>query len=151
MRRQTGAGQPAFLYLFDHGYPAADEADLHAFHASEIPYVFGTIRGTPPQWPVVPDTPTEQRLSDAMMAYWGSFARDGVPTAPGQPDWPAYGRTRNYMAFEEGPVVRERLMPGMFELHEAVVCRRRAAGSTPWNFNFGVISPPLPPASPACP
>ena len=150
VRRQTGAGQPAFLYLFDHGYPAADEADLHAFHASEIPYVFGTIRGTPPQWPVVPDTPTEQRLSDAMMAYWGSFARDGVPTAPGQPDWPAYGRTRNYMAFEEGPVVRERLMPGMFELHEAVVCRRRAAGSTPWNFNFGVISPPLPPASPAC-
>ena len=30
---------------------AADEADLHAFHAVEIPYVFGTGDRTPPRWP----------------------------------------------------------------------------------------------------
>jgi para-nitrobenzyl esterase len=150
-RRQTRIGQPAFLYYFDHGYPAADAADLHAFHASELPYVFGTADRTPPRWPSIPDTPVERELSAAMMAYWGSFARDGAPTAPGQPDWPAYGSTQSYMAFEQGPVVRERLMPGMYELHEAVVCRRRVAGGLPWTFNFGVISPPLPPSTPACP
>ncbi|MCS6622553.1 carboxylesterase family protein [Roseibacterium beibuensis] len=149
-RRQTALGQPAFLYLFDHGYPAADEADLHAFHAAEIPYVFGNLDRTPPRWPAIPETPLEQGLSDAMMGYWASFARDGVPTAPGQPDWPAYGQPRAYMAFEEGPMVRERLMPGMFELRETEVCRRRVAGGTPWNWAVGIVAAPLPPAAPAC-
>ncbi|MFA4892534.1 carboxylesterase/lipase family protein [Brevundimonas sp.] len=150
-RRQTALGQPAFLYFFNHGYPAADEADLHAFHASEIPYVFGTADRVPPRWPAVPDTPLEHQLSDAMMAYWASFARDGVPSAPGQPDWPAYDRDRAYMAFEEAPVVRERIMPGMFELREAEVCRRRVTGGTPWTWAVGVVAAPLPAAAPACP
>ena len=38
------AGEPASLlsmYFFDHGYPAEDEAGLHGFHASELPFVFG--------------------------------------------------------------------------------------------------------------
>lgn len=151
VRRQTALGQPAFLYFFDHGYPAADEADLHAFHAAEIPYVFGTADRAPPRWPAVPDTPVERDLSAAMMAYWGSFARDGVPAAPGQPDWPAYGQARAYMAFEEGPVARGRLMPGMFEIRETEVCRRRAAGDTPWNWAVGVVAAPLPPATSSCP
>ncbi|MFN3668571.1 MAG: carboxylesterase/lipase family protein [Brevundimonas sp.] len=149
-RRQTALGQPAFLYFFDHGYPAADEADLHAFHASEIPYVFGTFDRLPPRWPAIPDSPVEHGLSDAMMAWWGGFARDGRPVAPGQPDWPAYGRARAYMAFEAAPVVRERIMPGMYELRETEVCRRRVAGGTPWNWAVGVVAAPLPPAAPAC-
>lgn len=150
-RRQTALGQPAFVYLFDHGYPAADEADLHAFHAAEIPYVFGGLDRTPPRWPAIPDTAAERRLSDAMMAYWASFARDGVPVAPDQPAWPAWGQVRPYMAFEEGPVAREGLMPGMFELREAEVCRRRVAGGTPWNWAVGVAAAPVPPRASACP
>jgi para-nitrobenzyl esterase len=42
VRKQTALRQPSFLYFFDHGYPAADTAGLHGFHASELPYVFGT-------------------------------------------------------------------------------------------------------------
>jgi para-nitrobenzyl esterase len=151
VRRQARTGQPGFLYFFDHGYPAMEEANLHAFHAAEIPYVFGNQDRTPPRWPAIPDTRAEHRFSDAMMAYWANFARTGTPTAPNQPDWPAYGDQQSYMAFEDAPVVRERLMPGMFETHETVVCRRRVAGGVPWNWNFGVLSPPLPPETPACP
>lgn len=151
MRRQGRTGQPGYLYFFDHGYPAMDEANLHAFHASEIPYVFGAADRTPPRWPAIPDTEEERALSDAMMAYWAGFARSGAPTAPGQPDWPAYGEARAYMAFADTPGPAENLMPGMFDLHEAVVCRRRAAGGIPWNWNFGVLSPALPPRTPACP
>ena len=151
VRRQTALGQPAFLYFFDHGYPAADEADLHAFHAAEIPYVFGTADRAPPRWPAIPDAPVEHALSDAMMAYWAAFARSGVPAAPDQPAWPAYGQGRVYMAFEDGPVVRERIMPGMFELREAEVCRRRVAGGAPWNWGVGGGAAPLPPAVSACP
>ncbi len=150
-RAQTALGQPAWLYLFDHGYPAADEAGLHAFHAAEIPYVFGAFDKLPPRWPAMPDTPEEQGLSEAIMAYWATFATSGAPAAPDQPEWPAYGQARAYMAFEDRPVARERVMPGMFELRETEVCRRRVAGGTPWTWAVGVAAAPVPPAAAPCP
>jgi para-nitrobenzyl esterase len=36
------------------------------------------------------------------------------------------------------------LFPGMFELNENVVCRRRVSGDLPWHWNVGLISPPIP-------
>jgi para-nitrobenzyl esterase len=140
---QTAIGQRGYLYLFDHGYPAADDNGLHAFHASELPYVFGTAGQTPPYWPKVPDTLAERRLSDAMMSYWVSFATTGDPVAKGQPAWQPYGKDANYMAFAQAPTPGRKLFPGMFALHEAAVCRRRAAGDQPWNWNTGVFSPVL--------
>jgi para-nitrobenzyl esterase len=148
--KQTAAGAPSFLYYFDHGYPAADSIGLHAFHASEIPYVFGTAGKTPPRWPAIPATPAESQLSDAMASYWATFARDGVPSAPGQPRWPAYGTERAYMDFEDTPRPATHLLPGMYELNEQVVCRRRAKGGIPWNWNVGITSPPLPAEGAQC-
>src|SRR5690606_21284913 len=75
VRKQTGLGQPSFLYFFNHGYPAADEAGLHSFHAAELPYVFGTARLLSKNWPAVPATPAEDALSGAMLGYWVAFAR----------------------------------------------------------------------------
>jgi para-nitrobenzyl esterase len=148
--KQTALGAPSFLYVFDHGYPAADAAGLHGFHASEIPYVFGTADRTPPAWPKIPATAEEIGLSDAMVGYWTAFARDGVPSAAGQPQWRPYGEARAYMAFADAPQPGEHLLPGMYELNEQVVCRRRAKGGIPWNWNFGVIAPPLPARDPRC-
>jgi para-nitrobenzyl esterase len=148
--KQTALGVPSFLYLFDHGYPAADERGLHAFHASELPYVFGTADRVPVNWPKLPDTESERAFGGAMLGYWASFARSGVPTAAGQPAWPAYGPERAYMAFDDRPRPKTRLMPGMYELNERVVCRRRAAGGIPWHWNVGLASPPLPPEAPPC-
>ena len=148
--KQSAIGQPAYLYLWDHGYPAADDAGLHAFHASEIPYVFGTAGRTPPAWPKIPATPEEKRYSEAMTGYWASFVRNGSPTAAGQPKWPPFASGKAFMHFADTPQPGANPLPGMYELHEEVVCRRRAQGNTPWNWNFGIVSPPLPPASPAC-
>ena len=148
--KQTAVGAPAFLYYFDHGYPAADEAGLRAFHAAEIPFVFGAISRLPPRWPAIPQAPAEEQLSAAMTSYWATFARDGVPTASGQAEWRPYGSERDYMAFEDAPRARTHLLAGMYELHEEVVCRRRAAGGIAWNWNVGVIAPPLPAAVAQC-
>jgi para-nitrobenzyl esterase len=150
VRKQTELGQSGFLYLFDHGYPAAQKAGLHAFHASELPYVFGTAARTPPLWPKVPSTPAETTLSDAMLDYWSSFIRSTEPGASGQPSWPAYGSTRAYMTFAGEPKAAAHLMPGMFELNETVVCRRRASGAQSWNWNVGILSPQLPPPVEQC-
>ena len=150
VRKQTALGQPAFLYFFDHGYPAADTAGLHGFHASELPYVFGTFDATPPLWPKVPETAQERGLSDAMIGYWTSFARTGRPRAANEPDWPVFGSTGSYMAFEETPQPADHLLPGMYEFNEEVVCRRRASGDIAWNWNVGLYSPKLPAQQAQC-
>ncbi len=148
--KQAATGVASYLYFFDHGYPAAEDLGLHAFHAGEIPYVFGTEDRTPPQWPKVANTPGERALSDAMAEYWANFARSGAPRATGQPIWQPYRDARAFMAFTDAPKPGTHLLPGMFELNEQVVCRRRAQGDTAWNWNIGIVSPPLPAETPAC-
>jgi para-nitrobenzyl esterase len=150
VRKQKALGLPSYLYLFDHGYPSADGAGLHGFHASELPYVFGTLDGTPPLWPKVPATSQETALSDAMIGYWTSFARTGRPQAEHEPDWPVFGSTGAYMAFEETPQPADHLLPGMYEFNEEVVCRRRAVGDIAWNWNVGLYSPKNPTQQPQC-
>ena len=147
--KQTAIGQPAYVYFFDHGYPAMDSAGLHGFHASELPYVFGTMDRLSPNWPKPPRTPEEKALSDAMIGYWTSFARTGEPRAAGAPDWRPYGAGGDYMDFKAKPAMSKALLPGMYAFVEQVVQRRRAAGTQPWNWNVGLYAPPLPPRAPS--
>jgi len=93
-RKQAAIGAPAYLYLFDHGYPAMDKAGLHAFHASEIPFMFGTI------W----EPPTTGRTSRApgnsarCPTRWSATGpRSRAPACPRQkasPTGPRSARTR---------------------------------------------------------
>jgi para-nitrobenzyl esterase len=144
VRKQAEISQASYLYLWDHGYSAADSAGLHAFHASELPFVFGTFDGVGPLWPKVPDAPHERAMSEALADYWTSFAKTGVPTASNAPDWPRYARDRAYMHFTETPQPAAGVYPGMYELLEEVMCRRRDAGTLAWNWNAGLASPPMP-------
>ncbi|HZG32319.1 MAG TPA: carboxylesterase family protein, partial [Sphingopyxis sp.] len=61
-----------------------------------------------------------------------------------------YADGRGYLHFAGAPRAGRNLFPGAAALHEAVVCRRRAAGDIPWNWNVGVASPPLPPKAEGC-
>ena len=147
---QAALGQGAYYYYFDHGYPATQQWNLHAFHAAELPYVFDTAERTPPLWPKIPNTLAERRMIAAMGDYWASFAATGKPRAKDQPDWPDYADRRGFLHFADGPKAGHNLFPGMAALHEAVVCRRRAAGDIPWTWNVGIASPPLPPKVEGC-
>ena len=150
VRKQTALGVDAYLYLWDHGYAAADEAGLHAFHASELPYVFDTFDGTPPLWPKNPDAAEDHALAAALGDYWISFARTGRPRARSAPDWPAYSADKAYMRFADAPIADRDLMPGMYELNETVMCRRRANGMMPWGWAVGVAAPKMPAAAVGC-
>jgi para-nitrobenzyl esterase len=141
--KQAALGLSAYLYLFDHAYPNAEAAGLHGFHASELPFVFGTLQQTPPHWPKIPGTPEEAALSEAMLDYWSSFARSGRPQAAHAPDWPAYADAKGYMDFTDAPHPAARLFSGMYALHEEAVARRSKADLA-WNWNVGVLSPRLP-------
>jgi para-nitrobenzyl esterase len=142
IRKQSAADLPAYLYLFDHCYPAAKRRDLCSFHASELPFVFGQTGphgALPPNWPR-PESAGDQRLSQAMIAYWASFARTGTPTAPGAPPWRPYADGESYMHFAATPQAAQHLFPGMFALQEQVVAQRRAANQQ-WFLNVGVSAP----------
>jgi para-nitrobenzyl esterase len=151
VRDEAKAGMPSYFYFFDHGYPSAEALGFHAFHGSELTYVFGHVGKDavlPPNWPL-PEGPKEDALSEAMMGYWTSFARTGVPKAKGQPDWPAFASNKSYMHFAENPEVATDLMPGMFRLNEEVMQRERRAGDQPWLGNAGVAAPTLSLGAPA--
>lgn len=151
VRDQAAIGEAAYLYHFDHTYPAASALDLKGFHAAEIPYAFGNIARTPPAWPAIPQTEEEQALSDAMLAYWVSFVRHNRPSAPDAPDWRPYDEGKSHMTFAGSVRPGNNLDPGMFALHETVMCRQRAEGSQLWSWNIGVKAPVIPSAGNGCP
>lgn len=138
---QGAAGAAAFVYYFDHSYPAASQAGLDGFHACELPYLFGTTGSTPPLWPAIPATEEEAALSRMMGDQWISFAQTGTPLAPQAPDWADHADSGAYMHFAHGAQRRFDLLPGMFALNDEVIGRRRAAGDVSWNWNVGVAAP----------
>ncbi|TNE63600.1 MAG: carboxylesterase family protein [Alphaproteobacteria bacterium] len=150
VRKQMAIGQPSYLYFFSHTYPAAVEAGLGAFHASEVPFVFGAIDRTPAHWPQIPGTAAERQFAGAMLDYWTSFSTDGKPRSVNGPDWNSFDRDRAYMLLGDMPKAGNALFPGMYELHEEVMCRRRATGAQSWNWRTGFIAPPLPGATADC-
>lgn len=150
VRKQAAIGQPSYLYYFDHDYPAAAAAQMTAFHASEVPFVFGALGDTPPNWPAIPQTAGQRRFSDAMLDYWTSFARNGKPTAATGPAWEAFKPGDTAMTLGDTPHLSPHFMSGMYALHEEVMCRRRQDGTQSWTWRTGSTAPILPKPVPSC-
>jgi para-nitrobenzyl esterase len=140
VREQAKAGQASYLYYFRHSTPAQRKRDLAAFHASELPYIFGQVGAAAklgPNWPRPPLTSEETQLSDAMMNYWTSFVRDGVPKAPNMPPWPRYtADERGYLDIDERPVAARDLHPGEFAFADKLIATRRQQGRS-WRLDIG--------------
>jgi para-nitrobenzyl esterase len=62
-----------------------------ASHASEIPFVFGTL--TAGQGSTV--TPGDQAVSRMAHSYWVNFARTGDPNGAGLPAWPRHDPSKD--------------------------------------------------------
>ncbi len=91
------AGARTWVYQVDFGSPT--EPERRAFHAIDIPLVFGTLDA--------PGSPTgsgadaraaSRTLQDAFVA----FARTGDPDAPALPHWPHYDLTRRATLIVDG-------------------------------------------------
>ncbi|ALC11164.1 carboxylesterase/lipase family protein [Sphingopyxis sp. 113P3] len=143
---QASHGAPSYLYYFDHSYPASDARGLGAFHAIEVPYVFGAAGRDVPlprNWPVPPIDSRERALSNAVIGYWTSFAKYGRPSVRDGPAWSPYGEAKVYMRFHGRAEAQAGLLSGPYALAEETTCRRRAAGQS-WIGAVGSAPPNLP-------
>jgi para-nitrobenzyl esterase len=86
---QPGAA-PVYFYNFNWETPVQG-GRFFATHAIDIPFVFDTLDKAPTMVGEV--TPEKQRLADQVSTLWASFAKTGVPSAPGMPQWLRYNST----------------------------------------------------------
>ena len=76
---------PAYLYWWDWQPSIKGSRKYGAFHAAEIPYVFGNLNTFD-----IDITPQDQAFSNLMMDVWTQFAKSSNPSIEGVIDWPAY-------------------------------------------------------------
>ncbi len=90
-RRMQAAGAPAFVYHFSYLPPSRRGIAVGADHGAELAYVFGNLPSAPIDFAgftIPAATPQDRAISDAMIAYWSTFAKTGDPGAAGGPRWP---------------------------------------------------------------
>jgi para-nitrobenzyl esterase len=102
-RELSQAGQPVFEYRFSYvATSMRTDWPAGAVHASEIPYVFDTVKARY----AAALTPDDEKAAQAIHAYWVQFAKTGTPDPPGLPAWPQYSvSTDKLMNFTaDGPL-----------------------------------------------
>lgn len=109
------SGHPTYQYQFNRGVPGHPE--IGATHASEVPYVFGTLDDQRPMRTNYEDA--DQAISKAMQDYWTNFAKTGDPNSSWLPAWPQYhADTRKYLEFtDNGPVAASDLRSAQCKIY----------------------------------
>jgi para-nitrobenzyl esterase len=77
-----------WMYYFT--FESRTDPKLLSHHALEIPFAFDNLDKTP--WTSA--EPESRALAARMSEAWIAFARDGDPSTPALPEWPAYDPTR---------------------------------------------------------
>ncbi len=79
------AGGKAFQYFFSHVPPSPKAAEVGAYHAAEILYVFNNLSAV--DWPF---TGVDRQLADDVSSAWVRFAATGVPSGGDISAWAPY-------------------------------------------------------------
>jgi para-nitrobenzyl esterase len=100
----SAQGQTAYEYRFSYVAESMRAQWKGAPHATEIPFVFDTVKAKYGK----DLTAKDEAIAQATNAYWAAFARSGNPNGAGRPDWPAYKAAKDILMdfTEAGPVAQ---------------------------------------------
>jgi para-nitrobenzyl esterase len=122
-RAVTASGKSAFLYQFSHVPPSPRAKEWGAYHASEISYVFGNLRGRGFAY-----TDADRQLSDRMSQYWVNFAATGDPNDKNLPTWKPYETTDEpYLDLGDSVQLRHHLLKPQLDALERAQQQRQTS------------------------
>lgn len=96
-KKAKQGGAPVYLYNF--GYKSdmkipGTEYEMGTPHAMDISFKFNNEvppkEGEAPRMGFGGSKPDKYKASHNFAEYWTNFAKTGIPSAEGEPDWPAY-------------------------------------------------------------
>ena len=82
-RQNEAQGEDSYLYYFSR-VPPSKKQTLGAFHAAEIPFIFGSYE------PILGQSKEDEALAELMQNYWVNFAKTGNPNGKGLAGWPKH-------------------------------------------------------------
>ncbi len=82
----ANAGLPSYEYRFSYVAESIRKQTPGAFHATEIPFVFDTVKDKYG----AALTDADEKAAQQTHAYWVNFAKTGDPNGAGLPNWPKY-------------------------------------------------------------
>jgi para-nitrobenzyl esterase len=85
-RLVSAAGLPTYQYRFSYVASSLQATTKGALHATEIPFVFQTVRAKYGD----ATTKEDEAIAAVANAYWVAFAKTGDPAVAGLPAWPRY-------------------------------------------------------------
>jgi len=101
IRRNKTSRTPAFVYYFDRPTPWPEHPEFGAFHTSDIPYVFRTLKFVDH-----PYEPVDYKVSETISDYWLNFMKSGDPNGNGLPEWTSVSDKKQVQEIGErvGPI-----------------------------------------------
>ena len=116
---------PVWLYRFDYVAENSRIGATAALHASEIPFLFNTLKATSFGDKL---TKNDQMAALNFSLYVINFVKTGRPNGPGLPHWPKFNPVKlELMLFtsESGPLVRPYAWKDRLDLVERTADRTK--------------------------
>lgn len=136
-RTLSARGQPVYEYRFSYVATSMRDKSWGAGHASEIPFVFDTVRAHYG----AQTSRADERMAWKMQSYWLAFARTGRPDPAGEPAWPRYEKdTDRLMNFtNRGPQAQRDPWRKRLDLTEQVWPLKPGTGTGAFHETLGRI------------
>jgi para-nitrobenzyl esterase len=95
-------GVPTYVYRFSYVAESMRSKWPGAPHATEIPFVFDTVKEKYGK----DLAPQDEKIAQAMLSYWVAFAKTGDPSTGNTPAWPRYSPATDMLLnfTKDGPV-----------------------------------------------
>jgi para-nitrobenzyl esterase len=122
-REVAASGQPSYEYRFSYVAVSMRKEWRGAPHATEIPYVFDTVKAR-----YGADlAPADAAAAKAANTYWATFAKTGDPNCTGLPKWPQYSAASDTLLdfTDDGPVAMADPWKARLDLIEGLANNRK--------------------------